>query len=79
MNANVQDEILKRFKRGQLLTRQQVLELGATNPAREMQMIRKKHGMVIAHVTAIATPFWVAPAEAAANGVDWSKRALARL
>jgi len=76
--SDVQDEILKRLKRGQLLKRQQIKELGARNPAAEMRALRKS-GVLVVYVQAAGAPFWVAPRLAEASGVDWSKRMLAQL
>ena len=55
-----------------------MLELGSTNPANEMRNLRR-YGFLIVHVQSAGEPFWVAPELAADNGVDWSKRMLARL
>ncbi|MCL2872403.1 MAG: hypothetical protein FWF41_05430 [Betaproteobacteria bacterium] len=76
---SIHDEIIKRLKRGQLLTRQQIVDLGSPQPGREMQAIRKKTGMLILYVMAGGAPFWVAPVEAEANGVDFVKRLLNKL
>jgi len=76
--SNVQSEIIKRLQRGQLLTRRQILDLGARSPAAEIRALRKQ-GTLIVHVSAAGEPFWVAPELAEKSGVDWSKRMLAKL
>lgn len=76
--SDAQTEIMKRLKRGQLLTRRQILELGAASPAAEIRALRRE-GCLIVYVQAAATAFWVAPRLAEASGVDWSKRMLSRL
>lgn len=72
-----QQEILKRLGRGQLLTRAQVRASGAANPASAIRALRKQ-GHVVIYVQGFGDPFWVAPELAAANGVDWTKRMLAK-
>jgi hypothetical protein len=76
--TDIQTEVIKRLQRGQLLTRGQILNLGAANPASVIQALRKQ-GTLIVYVRAAGEPFWVAPALAEKNGVDWSKRMLAKL
>ena len=75
--TEVQEQILKRFKRGQLLTRQQVLDLGSGKPAADIKELRRA-GFLIVYIPA-KTPFWVAPELAETAGVLWHKRVMDKI
>jgi len=74
---DVQSEILKRLKRGQLLTRQQLIDLGSEKPAADIKELRRSGELIVYIPT--KTPFWVAPALAEASGVLWAKRIMDRI
>jgi len=75
--TEVQEQILKRFKRGQLLTRQQVLDLGSDRPAADIKELRRA-GFLIVYIPA-RVPFWVAPELAEAANVVWAKRVMEKI
>jgi len=75
--TETQEQLLKRFKRGQLLTRQQVLDLGSDRPAADIKELRRA-GFLIVYIHA-KTPFWVAPELAEAANVVWSKRVMDKI
>jgi len=73
-NQDVLTRLLEKLRAGEMVTRDQLLRWGSTNPASHIALARKK-GEFILYIRNRKEAFWVCPKHAFRNGIDWQKRA----